>query len=102
MGVPEGAAPVPPVEPSRASPRVAPSDGGGAFLFNASPRVAPEGAPVRTQASQPQGASPRVAPAGGGEILFNASPSVAPGWDSCSVSGITRLATHRADRRAGS
>ena len=35
----------------RKSPRVAPADGGGAFLFNASPRVAPEGVPVRTQAS---------------------------------------------------
>ena len=34
----------------RKSPRVAPADGGGAFLFNASPRVAPEGVPVRTQA----------------------------------------------------
>ena len=35
----------------RKSPRVAPADGGGAFLFNASPRVAPDGVPVRTQAS---------------------------------------------------
>ena len=46
--------------------------------FCSTPRQGARRAPVRTQASQPQGASPRVAPAGGGEILFNASPRIAP------------------------
>ena len=51
-------------------------------------------APVRTtQASQPQGASPRVAPAGGGEILFNASPRIAP-------EGFLFSLRHHAPRRA--
>ena len=83
----DGAAPrtssprVKPLWRSEASPRIAP-DGGGALLFNASPRVAPvgvtEGAAPVPQV-EPSRASPRVAPSdGGGAFLFNASPRVAP------------------------
>ncbi len=56
----------------RKSPRVAPADGGGSFLFNASPRVAPEGVPVRTQAS------PRVPPIGAARQRASPSAGVVP------------------------
>ena len=67
----------------RKSPRVAP-EGGGALLFNASPRIAPSGRRGAThvvgqrQALWRSEASPRIAPDGGGALLFNASPRVAP------------------------
>ena len=67
----------------RKSPRVAP-EGGGALLFNASPRIAPaDGVAPRTSSTRVKPlwrseASPRVAPDGGGALLFNASPRVAP------------------------
>ena len=68
----------------RKSPRVAPADGGGAFLFNASPRVAPEGVPVRTQASLSwsPSASPRqptrVEPIGAARQRASPSAGVVP------------------------
>jgi hypothetical protein len=72
----------------RKSPRVAPADGGGAFLFNASPRVAPEGVPVRTQASlswspsasprQPGSGATRVEPIGAARQRAPPSAGVVP------------------------
>jgi hypothetical protein len=68
----------------RKSPRVAPADGGGAFLFNASPRVAPDGVPVRTQASLSwsPSASPRqptrVEPIGAARQRASPSTGIAP------------------------
>ena len=56
----------------RKSPRVAPADGGGSFLFKASPRVAPEGVPVRTQAS------PRVPPIGAARQRASPGAGVVP------------------------
>ena len=60
------------LSPREKSPRIAPADGGGAFLFNASPRVAPEGVPVRTQAS------PRVPPIGAARHRASPSAGIAP------------------------
>jgi len=64
--------------PSQSSPRVAPADG-GVLLFQASPRVAPDGelSISSDEARQPR-ASPRVAPNDGGALLFQASSRVAP------------------------
>ena len=64
--------------PSQSSPRVAPADG-GVLLFQASPRIAPDGEPsISSDGTRRPRASPRVAPTDGGALLFQASPRAAP------------------------
>ena len=88
----------------RKSPRVAP-EGGGALLFNASPRIAPaDGVAPRTSSTRVKPlwrseASPRIAPDGGGAILFNASPRVAPVGVSEGAAPVPRLELSRASPR---